>query len=201
MYRADTSEVKVINVDVDRQVRIRPLESGDAERFYWFLGGMSEEDRRYLRIDIRDRNLVIERVHRLTKGRDIRLIAETDDEIMAEASLETHEAGWEEHVGEMRLLVAPDFRGKGLGRALAREIYMRAFRQKVTLIVAKIMRPQTGARRILRHFGFTEDAVLPHYVRDQAGQKQDLFMMTLDLEALRADLRLNQSSLDFRRHR
>ena len=201
MYRADTTDAKVIQVDVDRQVRVRPLEAADAERFFWFLGGISEEDRQYLRIDIQDRNLVIDRVQRPLKGRDVRLIAETDDEILAEASLETHEPGWEDHVGEMRLLVAQKFRGKGLGRALAGEIYMRAFKAKVTLIVARIMRPQVGARRILRHFGFTEDAVLPHHVRDQRGQKQDLFMMTLDLEALRKDLKQSMRFSDFRRHR
>ncbi len=112
-----------------------------------------------------------------------------------------HEPGWEDHLGEMRLLVAENYRGNGLGRALAREIYIRAFPLDLTMIVARIMRPQTGARRILRRFGFTEGAVLADHVRDREGHKQDLLMMTLDFEAVRRDLDQSTTFGDFRRYR
>ena len=201
MYPVDAPDAKVILLKDDRQVRVRPLNPDDAERFYWFLGGISEEDRRYLRINIRDRNLVVERVRRPTTDREVRLIAETEKEIVAEASLEMHEPGWEDQLGELRLLVSESHRGNGLGRALAREIYIRAFPLDLTKIVARIMRPQTGARRMLRRFGFTEQAVLPEHVRDQEGRKQDLLMMTLDFEAVRRDLDQSTTFGDFRRYR
>ncbi len=201
MIRADAHQAKSIRLKDGRQVRVRPLVPEDAERFYWFLGGISEDDRRYLRIDVRDRDLVIERVRRPVSERELRLVAETDEEIVAEASLEAHERGWEGHLGEMRLLVAPHYRGNGLGRALAREIYLQAFQLGLSTLVARVMRPQTGARRILRHFGFTEQALLPDHVRDQDGHPQDLMMMTLDLEAVRQDLDQHTSFGDFHVYR
>ena len=201
MYPVDAPDAKIILMQDDRQVRVRPLMPEDAERFYWFLGGISEEDRRYLRIDVRNRDLVLERVQRPTTDREIRLIAETPDGIVAEASLERHAPGWEDHIGDMRLLVAADYRGKGLGRSLAREIYLRAFPMELTTITARIMRPQIGARRILRHFGFTDEALLPDHVRDQEGKPQDLLVMTLDLDAVRQDLKQSTTFGDFRRYR
>jgi RimJ/RimL family protein N-acetyltransferase len=182
-------------------VRIRPLEAEDAERLYWFLGGLTDEDRRYLRTDVNDRDLVIQRARQEDPSLVVHLIAENGKEIIAEALLETPGPGWDEDIGEVRILVAPEYRRKGLGFVLARELYFVAVEKRLRKVMARIMRPQSGARRILRRLGFSEEVLLPDHVRDQDGQIQDLFLMSADLEDLRRELGTIFESSDWRRHR
>ncbi|MHC4469374.1 MAG: GNAT family N-acetyltransferase [Planctomycetota bacterium] len=183
-------------------VRLRTLRPDDAERFYWFLGGLSREDQKYLRVDIRDRDRVIERLRAVDQDRVVRFIAEADAKIVAEGVLETPDPDvWDADVGEIRLLVAPRHRRKGLGMLLAREIYVLAVEKRLRKITARMMRPQKGARRIFRRLGFAEEATLKDHVKDADGQTQDLLVMSVDLEDMQQELRHFFESSDWRRHR
>ena len=201
MYPMEFTADRKLDLKDGTSVSVRPIEPSDAERFYWFLGGITDEDRKYLRVDVRNRNLVMERVRNPDPERCFRLVAEDEREIVAEAALETYGPGWEEDVGEMRLLVAPHYRGRGLGRLLAREIYLQGFRLRLKRLVARAMRPQLGARRILKRLGFVQEAMLPDHVKDTEGHRQDLIIMGLDLENMRAEMRSGSETSDFRRHR
>jgi len=46
------------------------------------------------------------------------------------------------------------------------------------------MRPQDRALTIFKKLGFHQEAVLPDYVKDVSGKKQDLVLMRCDLESL-----------------
>ena len=67
---------------------------------------------------------------------------------------------------------------------MARELYGLANRDKVEEILVRMMRPQVGARQIFKKLGFKEEHVLPEYVKDQKGTKQDLFVLRCELAAL-----------------
>jgi len=193
---------KTVELKDGSKVVIRPLMPDDAERFYWFLGGLSEEDRRYLRTDVRDRDLIVERTRNADPDLIAQLIAENGEEICGGALLETPGHGWwDADIGEIRVFVGSDHRRKGLGFRLAREIYFMAVEKRLRKIMARIMRPQRGARKIFRRLGFMEEAILPDYVKDLEGQVQDLIVMTADLEDLKRELKAVFESDDWRRHR
>jgi RimJ/RimL family protein N-acetyltransferase len=67
---------------------------------------------------------------------------------------------------------------------LARELHLLAAEHKVDRIVARLMRPQTGAHRIMQRLGFHEEFLIPEHVRDQSGQWQDMIIMRCNLEDL-----------------
>ena len=46
------------------------------------------------------------------------------------------------------------------------------------------MRPQVAARQICRRLGFHEEHVLPDYVRDQTGTRQDLVLMSCRMDEM-----------------
>ena len=183
------------------EVRIRPVDREDAERIYWFLGGLTEEDRRYLRVDVRNRNLVLERFTRDAERGAVRIVAEIEGEIVGEAALAVDPAGWAADVGEIRLLTAPAWRRRGLGMTLGRAIYQQAVDRKLRKIIARMMRPQTSARRIFHRLGFRDEAVLPDLLRDLEGQTQDLVVMSADLDDMNRELRHFFESTDWRSHR
>ena len=104
-------------------------------------------------------------------------------------------------MGEIRLIVGPEFQRKGLGTLMARELYLLAASKKVEEIIVRIMAPQKGVQTIFKRLGFHKEAVLHHYVKDIAGIKQDLVVMRCDLEELWQKLGDHLHDSDWRRTR
>ena len=57
-------------------------------------------------------------------------------------------------------------------------------RVKVDRIVARMMRPQAGAQRIMKRLGFHDEFLIPEHVRDQDGIWQDMIIMRCNLDDL-----------------
>jgi L-amino acid N-acyltransferase YncA len=182
-------------------VTIRPMSRSDTDRSYEFFKSLSPEDRAYLRRDVSDRDVVAERIRAMKTGKVKRLVALVDDRIVADAALELESLAWERHVAEIRLIVATDFQRKGLGMLMARELYAIATDANVEEIVVRMMRPQIAARSIFRKLGFHEETVLPDYVKDIDGHRQDLILMRCDLQALWRELEDFISTWDWQRTR
>jgi L-amino acid N-acyltransferase YncA len=166
------------------EVLIRPQKKRDLDQLLHFFKAMPDKDKRFLRYDVSDRNVLEQRFRATKTGRVRRLVAVIDDQIAADGVLELEGHGWKEHVGELRLFVSRAYRRKGLGMLMARELYKLASVAKVEEVVVKMMRPQIAARKIFRRLGFHEEVVLPDYVKDRGGKVQDLVVMRCDLASL-----------------
>ena len=180
-------------------VAIRSMTQDDVDRSAVFFESLSPEDQAYLRRDVSDREVVEERIRAMRSGSVERVVALVDYRIVADAALEFESLAWKKHVAEVRLIVAGGFRRKGLGTLLARELYSIATDANVEEIVVRIMRPQIAARSIFRKLGFHEETVLPDYVKDLDGHKQDLILMRCDLQELRSELEDFISTWDWQR--
>jgi len=166
------------------EVFIREMERRDLEASVAFFAALPEQDRAYLRRDVRERDVVERRLLEIESDSVRRLVAVADDQIVADGSVELSVEEWKKHVGELRLIVAHSYKRKGLGILMAHELYGLAAAARVEEIIVKMMRPQKAARSIFRKLGFTEQVVMPDYVKDVTGQRQDLILMRCDLEAL-----------------
>jgi ribosomal protein S18 acetylase RimI-like enzyme len=196
--RAKSRKVKLKD---GTRVEIRSLSGDDLDRSLAFFQALPAEDRAYLRRDVSRREVVEERIRAMEPGRVIRLVAVVGDQIVADAALELEGGGWKQHVGELRLIVASPYRRRGLGLVMARELYSVAVEAKVEEIIVKMMRPQVAARSIFRRLGFHEETLLPDYVKDATGHRQDLILMRCDLEALWRELEDFIETRDWRRMR
>jgi ribosomal protein S18 acetylase RimI-like enzyme len=86
-------------------------------------------------------------------------------------------AGWSDHVGEIRLVVAPGARGTGLGRDLARHALVQAVEAGLTKLVVEVVPDQGPALALFSALGFTGEAVLRDHIRDRDGQLRDLMVL------------------------
>jgi len=175
---------KTVELKDGSTVLIRPMIRDELEKSLAFFHALPEEDRLFLRTDVIRKEYIQRRFRDIDAGRVKRIVAVVGDEIVADGALELEGHEWKEHVAELRLIVARPYQRKGLGLLMARELYALAAADKVEEIVVKMMRPQKGARAIFRKLGFHEEIVMPDYVKDRHGQKQDLIVMRCDLEAL-----------------
>jgi L-amino acid N-acyltransferase YncA len=120
---------------------------------------------------------------------------------VADGSLERSPEEWKKHVGELRLIVAQPYKRKGLGRLMARELFLLAASAKMEEILVRMMRPQKAARSIFHRLGFRQEVVLPDYVVDLKGEKQDMILMRCDLEALWREMEDSLATDDWERTR
>jgi L-amino acid N-acyltransferase YncA len=170
------------------KVTIRNLTVEDLDRLMSFYQSLPEEDIKYLRVDVTNRNIVKQRIEFAEAGNIFRIIALKGDTIIADGALELTTEEWRRHQGELRVIVAEEFRRKGVGMIIMREVYFLAIEKKVEKVVAKMMKPQVAARTICKTLGFHEELVIPDYVKDQTGKSQDLVIMTCDIQELWKEL-------------
>jgi RimJ/RimL family protein N-acetyltransferase len=192
---------KTLTVKDGRQVTVRHLHPSDVEPSYEFFCALPEEDRKYLRVDVTRRRMVERRTTEVDRSRTERLVVVHDDEIVADGALELEGHGWGDNVAEIRLIVARDWQRTGLGTLLARELFHLASQYRVDRIMARLMRPQEGAHRIMKRLGFSEEFLIPEHIRDQDGTWQDLIIMRCPLEDLWRDMESAFETSDWRRHR
>ena len=184
-----------------RTVVIRPIQASDVDRSHDFFMDLDPADRRYLRRDVEQKDIVRARIDETCDGLVDRVVAVLDDTIVADGSLEREKLAWEEPVAEIRLIVARPLRRAGLGTLMARELYTLANRHQVVRIKARVMRPQKAARQIFHRLGFHEEFLIPDEVRDRNGEWQDLIVMRCDLATLWNELEHMIHESDWRRHR
>jgi N-acetylglutamate synthase-like GNAT family acetyltransferase len=88
---------------------------------------------------------------------------------------------WSSHVGELRLVVAQAMRGKGVGRALTQECFALATSLELDKLIAYMTVDQRGAIAVFEDLGFKAEAVLREQVKDLAGNKHDVAILSQDV--------------------
>lgn len=175
---------KQVTLKDDKVVLIRDMQAADVDRSYEFFAGLPAENRKYLRRDVTRRDVVERRIEIMAGGRVRRLVALSDKEIVADGSLDLEGHGWGDDVAEIRLIVARPFQRLGLGRQLARELFLLAAQNRVERIMVRMLAPQEAALCIFRKLGFHDEFLIPQHVRDREGNLQDMIVMRCNLEDL-----------------
>jgi RimJ/RimL family protein N-acetyltransferase len=166
------------------QARLRLLTEDDQGAVLAFARSLSEEDLLFLRVDLTDPAVVAAWLGRQAAGRSVGLAAEVDGALVGYASLHLAETTWQRHLGELRVQVGPRYRGQGLGRALATEVFALARELGLRKLVAQMPTEQHGARATFLRLGFQPEALLRGFVIDRADRTRDLVVMTYDVAGL-----------------
>ncbi|MEE9277938.1 MAG: GNAT family N-acetyltransferase, partial [Dehalococcoidia bacterium] len=111
-------------------------------------------------------------------GRTVTVLAYEEGRPIGDGSLHHNATDWTRHIGEIRLLIGSQARGRGLGRVLADEIYALAKILGLTMLTARMTFDQQAAIGIFRRLGFQREAVLTDYVITPDGQTRDLLVAT-----------------------
>ena len=165
----------------DRAVKLRLMEANDLDKMLDFAANLPADDLLFLRTDITDRNVVKQWIDNIKHGHTVTLLAEIDGEIAAYASVHMDQARWTRRVGEIRINASSRFRGLGLGRRLAAEIFDLARSLGLKKITAQMTTDQTAARAAFERLGFQVEAVLTDWVEDRSGRSRDLLILTFDV--------------------
>ena len=165
------------------QVTIRQLSSDDKDALLSFFQSVPEEDRFYLNSDVTAPRVIREFTERIDLSQTIPLVAEREGEIIADATLHRSRRAARRHVGELRIVVAPEYRGRGLGVRLIREFIQIGrdldLRRLVFELVSDRQQPAIEAAQAA---GFQPIAVLQGRVIDLNGAERDLVILERSIE-------------------
>ena len=106
----------------ESRVVIRPLAPDDKAELRNFSLRVPEEDRYYLNNNVTAPEIIREFTDGIDMERVVPLVAEHDGRIIADSTLHRSRRTGRRHIGELRIVVDPDFRGKGLGSRLTHEL-------------------------------------------------------------------------------
>ena len=158
-------------------MEIRQLEQRDRETIEQFLARVPEGDRTFFKENV-DSPEVVEAWARPGAAR---AIAVEDDRVVGYMAVVPLQ-GWSSHVGEVRVIVDPDSRGRGIGRALAQHAVLEALNLGLTKMVVEVVADQEATIAMFRSLGFDPEALLADHVRDQAGDLRDLMILAHSVE-------------------
>jgi L-amino acid N-acyltransferase YncA len=165
-------------------VTLRLMGAADAARLVTFARSLASDDLLFLPTDITDPEVVAQWVRSLEAGLATTVLAEAGGEVAGYAALVTSRVSWQRHLGEIRLHVGPRHRGKGLGRALAGDVFLLGRQRGLRKIVAQMTPDQKGAVGTFERLGFRPEALLQDYVVDAGDRTRDLLVMTYDVTGL-----------------
>jgi RimJ/RimL family protein N-acetyltransferase len=163
-------------------VTFRLMVASDRDAILAFAQDLPPHDLLYLRTDVTKKEVVEDWIRNVEAGRTITVMAEIDGKLAGYSSIHRNEVRWNRHVGELRVMVAKDRRGLGLGRRLTNEGFGITKDLGLKKVTGHMTTDQRSARQVFEHLGFRPEALLADYVSDRDGTTHDLLIMSYDVE-------------------
>ena len=159
-------------------MEFRPIAAGDEPALQRFFARIPEADRTFLKEDVDDPAIAAAWAR---PGSARTIAVEAGEVVGSVAVVPLH--GWSSHVGEVRLVVDPAARGRGLGRELARHAVHDAVELGLAKLVVEVIADQAELIAMFVALGFDAEALLADHVRDRNGQIRDLLVLANDVES------------------
>ncbi len=156
-------------------MEIRAPTREDLDAVLDFFERVGEAERTFFKERVLDRSTV-ERGLTADGGR--RALAVEDGGLVVGYVAVVRLSGWSDHVGDVRLVVDPQRRARGLGRALARWALLQAVDCGMTKLTVEVVVEQEGAVAMFGKLGFQAEGLLRDHVRDHDGTLRDLVLLS-----------------------
>ncbi len=167
----------------DRSVcTLRPLKKEDEKQFFEFFRGIPEPERMFIKHRVADPKVIRGWCQDIDLGRHLPLLAIMNGKIVGDATLHQQLGGWKRHIGRVSVLVLPEYRGRGLARALVSEIVGLARQLGLERVEAEFIGEQEAAIKMFALMGFSNLLRLEDYVKDMQAISHDYVLMGLDLK-------------------
>jgi N-acetylglutamate synthase-like GNAT family acetyltransferase len=166
-------------------VRLALMTALDIDAVHTFAASLPAHDLLFLRRDITHPKVQSAWVDEITSGNIISLLAWRDapgpTAVLGCGALVRDPLSFSPHVGEVRVLVSPEGRARGLGRLLIQECFLLALDLGLDKLTAQMTTDQQSAVNLFQEMGFATEAVLKNHVQDRDGVRHDLVVLCQDV--------------------
>lgn len=168
-------------VKTSAPVAIQSMADCDDAAIVRFVSELPLHDLLFLDRDIREPKVLGAWRNAIEGGSVHSQVAVAEGKIVATTAVIRDPLSWSAHVADIRLLVLPEWRGKGVGRALLEASIDHAIAQGAAKLTARMTPDQRGAITLFEETGFRGEAMLRDQVRDAEGAFHDLAVLSLDV--------------------
>ncbi len=151
---------------------IQDLTPEHVEQLGGFFGRLPESDLTFIKVDVSPAALA-----GWPDAPGERWVHVDDDGTVNGVAALLRLAGWSDHVAELRLVVDPATRGRGIGRTLAQHAVTHAVRSGLLKVVVEVPAARERITEMFLDLGITGEALLRDHFRDRSGRLQDLIML------------------------
>jgi ribosomal protein S18 acetylase RimI-like enzyme len=166
-------------------VNIQPITTDDVDRVVAFFGRVPEGDRTFFKEPFTGTETVrgwladgSTRLIAVDPDSDPRNAGSAGESVIGYAAVVAG-IGWSSHVGELRLVVDPAQRRRGIGHALAKAALAAALEAELSKVVVEAISTQDATIALFAQLGFVPEALLEGHVRDATGEFQDLLVLAM----------------------
>jgi RimJ/RimL family protein N-acetyltransferase len=165
---------------------LRLMGAGDEAAMLAFSRALAPHDLLFLRRDITQPKVVRAWLKEIEAGAIVSILALEGAAIVGCAAVVRDPLSWSAHVAELRVVIAESMRGRGLGVLLAQEAFALALAMGAEKLTAQMTLDQKSAMATFEGLGFAMEAMLRDHVKDRAGAKHDVVVMSGDIARLAA---------------
>jgi RimJ/RimL family protein N-acetyltransferase len=177
------------NVDLSgTTVQLATMNAGDGAALATFVKTLPAQDLTFVRRDVTHPKVIAAWMQAVDEGRIVSLTAREGGALVGCTAIVTDALSWSRHVGELRVLVAPEWRGRGLGRVLIQECFALALGLGLAKLTVQMTVDQQAAIAVFEELGFRAEAVLRDHVKDRDGRLHDLALLSHDIAAVQSRL-------------
>ena len=161
---------------------LRPLEPADEKDFHEFFLAVPEQERMFIKHRVIELEVIRDWCQNIDLGRNLPLLAVTDGRSIGDATLHQQLGGWKRHIGRVSVLVHPQYRGRGLAKALVSEVVEIARHIGLEKVEAEFIGGQDTSIKMFGLLGFAPLVRLPNYVKDMQAISHDYVLMGLEMD-------------------
>ncbi len=169
---------KKVRLAGTHDLELRPADPDDKAALQAFFDAVPDEDRLFLREDVRDPAVIETWLADIDHTRVLPMLAFDEARVVGDATLHRQSRGWSRHVGEIRIVVAREWQHRGVAQALIRELVSEAVNSDLEILEAQVLEGQEGARRAFEALGFKVEATLHRRAKDLDGRIRDVLVLT-----------------------
>jgi RimJ/RimL family protein N-acetyltransferase len=168
---------KEIAIRDGARIVFRPMTTEYVDRMWEFLQAIPIEEKLFFRESFDSREDVERWARDLQYDTILPILAFGGDRIVGNATLHRNRTGWKQRVGTVRILIAPDFRHRGLGTAMIRELRHLGEKASLHYLLAEVLEEQQAALKSFEKLGFEKMIVYRKFVNDQKGNLHNLVVL------------------------
>lgn len=174
-------------IDNERgRFEVRMMQAGDAGDALTFARSLPEHDLLFLPRNITEPKVLAAWMNQLDRGSIASLVVMHGARMVGFSAVVSEPRSWSKHVGELRVLIAPEVRDTGIGRALIQESFLLAISRDLEKLTAQMTTDQKSAIAVFQDLGFIAEALLRDHVKDRDGETHDIILLSHNVAEFQA---------------
>jgi RimJ/RimL family protein N-acetyltransferase len=169
-------------------IEVRLMSRSDEAAVLAFAQALPTHDLLFLPRNISQPKVLSAWISEIERGAITSILAVKEGRVVGCGTLVRDPHSWSPHVGEIRMVVASEVRGQGVGRALSQETFALALGAGLEKLSVQMTVDQGAAIALFESLGFRAEALLRDHVRDIDGKTHDIVVLGHNVAQVQAQL-------------